>query len=51
MRKLPGIREEGVLGQRIWRGGVGHDAVMFALLADDFDAAAWPSVDLVINLQ
>ncbi len=49
MRKLPGVREEGVLGQRIWRGGVGHDAVLFALLADEFDPGAWPSVELVIN--
>lgn len=46
MRKLPGIREEGVLAQRIWRDGEGHDAIMFALLADDFDAARWPQVDV-----
>jgi RimJ/RimL family protein N-acetyltransferase len=46
MRKLPAILEEGTLRQRIWRDGVGHDAVMFALLADDFDPAAWPDVVL-----
>jgi ribosomal-protein-alanine N-acetyltransferase len=44
MRRLPGIREEGVLAQRIWRDDVGHDAILFALLARDFDAAAWPQV-------
>ena len=44
LRRLPGIREEGVLGERIWRDGVGHDAVMFALLESEFDAAAWPEV-------
>lgn len=46
MRRLPGIREEGVLAQRIWRDGAGHDAVLFALLADDFDASHWPPVEL-----
>jgi RimJ/RimL family protein N-acetyltransferase len=47
MRRLPGIREEGVLAKRIWRDGAGHDAVLFALLADDFDPAAWPAVELL----
>jgi RimJ/RimL family protein N-acetyltransferase len=47
MRRLPGIREEGVLGRRIWRDGVGHDAVMFALLAEEFDPAAWPAVEVL----
>jgi ribosomal-protein-serine acetyltransferase len=46
LRKLPGIREEGQLARRIWRDGIGHDAVMFALLAEDFDAAAWPAVEV-----
>lgn len=46
MRKLPGIREEGVLAERIWRDGVGHDAVLFALLARDFDPAQWPAVEV-----
>lgn len=44
LRKLPGIREEGVLAQRIWRDGVGHDAMLFALLASDFDRDAYPPV-------
>lgn len=47
MRGLPGIREEGVLARRIWRDGVGHDAIMFALLAEDFDPGAWPSVEFL----
>ena len=47
MRRLPAIREEGVLARRIWRDGAGHDAVLFALLADDFDPAQWPEVELV----
>jgi len=46
MRRLPGIREEGVLAQRIWRDDVGHDAIMFALLARDFQADEWPAVDV-----
>lgn len=46
MRRLPGIREEGVLAQRIWRDGEGHDAVLFALLARDFDPALWPPVEV-----
>ena len=46
MRKLPGIREEGVLGERIWRDGHSHDAVMFALLASEFDPDAWPLVEV-----
>ena len=46
MRSLPGVREEGVLAQRLWRDGVGHDAVLFALLADDYDPAAWPPVEV-----
>lgn len=46
MRRLPGIREEGVLAQRVWRDGIGHDAVMFALLASEFDPAGWPSVEV-----
>lgn len=44
MRKLPGVREEGMLAERIWRGGVGHDAIQFALLASEFDPDAWPAV-------
>lgn len=47
MRRLPGIREEGVIADRIWRDGVGHDAVQFALLARDFDPSAWPAVELL----
>jgi RimJ/RimL family protein N-acetyltransferase len=47
LRKLPAIREEGVLAQRIWRDGVGHDAMLFALLAEEFDPAAWPSVEVI----
>lgn len=46
MRRLPGIREEGVLGQRIWRDDTGHDAVLFALLARDFRRAEWPEVEV-----
>jgi ribosomal-protein-alanine N-acetyltransferase len=46
LRKLPGIHEEGTLAKRIWRDGVGHDAVLFALLADDFDAEAWPKTEI-----
>lgn len=46
MRRLPGMREEGVLVRRIWRDGVGHDAVLFALLADEFDRSAYPPVDV-----
>lgn len=45
MRRLPGIREEGVLAERIWRDDVGHDAVLFALLAREFDPSAWPAVE------
>jgi len=44
IRRLPGIREEGVLGHRIMREGMSHDAVMFALLADDFDRDEWPEI-------
>lgn len=44
MRSLPGIREEGVLAQRIWRDGTGHDAVLFALLKSEFDRDAYPEV-------
>ena len=44
MRKLPGIHEEGVLRERIWRDGVGYDAVQFVLLGSEFDPAAWPEV-------
>ena len=46
LRKLPGIREEGVLAERIWRDDVGHDAVLFALLASEFDASEWPEVSI-----
>ncbi|MCW2961899.1 MAG: GCN5-related N-acetyltransferase [Thermoleophilia bacterium] len=46
MRQLPAIREEGVLAQRIWRDGAGHDAVLFALLADEFEPSAWPDVHI-----
>lgn len=46
MRRLPGIREEGVLGDRIHRDGEAHDAVLFALLARDFDPAQWPAVEV-----
>lgn len=46
MRRLPGVREEGVLAQRIWRDGVGHDAILFALLARDFETGEWPSVEV-----
>ncbi len=46
LRGLPGIREEGVLAQRIWRDDEGHDAIMFALLADEFDASHWPAVEV-----
>lgn len=44
MRTLPGIREEGVLAERIWRDDVGHDAALFALLAREFDRERWPAV-------
>jgi ribosomal-protein-alanine N-acetyltransferase len=46
MRKLPGVREEGTLARRIWHGGIGHDAVLFALLAEEFDPAQWPAVEV-----
>lgn len=46
MRSLPGVREEGTLSQRLRRAGVAYDAVLFALLVDDFDGARWPSVDV-----
>lgn len=48
MRRLPGIREEGVLAARLCRDGVAHDAVMFALLRADHDrhAHAWPTVEV-----
>jgi RimJ/RimL family protein N-acetyltransferase len=46
MRRLPNMREEGVLAQRIWRDDVGHDAVLFALLRSEFDADAWPAVEV-----
>lgn len=46
MRRLPGVREEGVLAQRLWRDGVGHDAVLFAMLAEEFDPAQWPEVEV-----
>lgn len=46
MRSLPAIREEGVLAQRLRRAGVAHDAVLFALLADDFDPTDWPDVQV-----
>lgn len=42
MRKLPNVREEGVLAQRIVQKGVAYDAVLFALLKDEFDREAWP---------
>ncbi|MEO6866454.1 MAG: GNAT family protein [Gaiellales bacterium] len=44
IRALPGIREECVLAARIWRDDVGHDAVMFAMLANEFDRSDWPDV-------
>jgi hypothetical protein len=40
------MREEGVLALRIWRDVVGLDAILFALLAADFDRAAWPAVEV-----
>lgn len=46
MRRLPGIREEGVLARRIWRGDEAFDGVLFALLAEDFDPSAWPAVQV-----
>jgi RimJ/RimL family protein N-acetyltransferase len=46
MRALPGIREEGVLAERIWSDDEPYDAIMFALLASDFDPAAWPAVEV-----
>jgi RimJ/RimL family protein N-acetyltransferase len=47
MRRLPGIREEGVLSERIVCDDVAFDAVMFALLKSDFDPAAYPPVELL----
>ncbi len=46
LRKLPGIREEGVVAQRIWKDGVGHDAIQFALLKTEFDRTAYPPVTI-----
>lgn len=42
MRRLPSIREEGRLAERLHKDGTAHDAVLFALLKRDFDAAHWP---------
>jgi RimJ/RimL family protein N-acetyltransferase len=47
MRRLPDIREEGILARRIWRDGTGHDAVLFALLAEEFEPSAWPPVEVL----
>lgn len=47
LRRLPGIREEGVLAQRIWCDGSHHDAILFALLRSEFDPAAYPSTELL----
>lgn len=49
MRKLPSIREEGTLAKRLWREGKGFDAVLFALVKDDFDPEMWPSVKLITS--
>lgn len=48
MRRLPCVREEGVLAQRIWRDGEGHDAILFALVKREFDPAAYPQVELEV---
>ncbi|MCW2928428.1 MAG: acetyltransferase [Thermoleophilia bacterium] len=42
MRKLPNVREEGILAERIVQKGARYDAVMFALLKGEFDGEAWP---------
>lgn len=42
MRRLPAIREEGLLARRLWRDDQGHDAVLFALLDDDWRGESWP---------
>lgn len=47
MRRLPGIREEGVLAARIVRDGTAHDAVLFALLASEFDRDAYEPVEIL----
>lgn len=44
MRKLPCVREEGVLAERIWRAGKPYDAIIFAMLASEFDRSAFPPV-------
>lgn len=57
VRRLPRVREEGVLAQRLAfehseRGGVEsggvelHDAVLFSLLADEWRPDEWPSVSV-----
>jgi len=46
MRRLPAIREEGTLAQRLWQGGVGYDCVLFALLAREHDQSSWPDVEI-----
>lgn len=46
MRRVPGISDEGVQRDRLWRDGVSHDAACFVLLAPDFDRAAWPALEL-----
>ena len=51
LRKVPGIREEGLVAQRIWRDGVGHDALQFALLESEFDRDAYPPVEIIDQTQ
>lgn len=49
MRGLPGVREEGVLAERIVQRGEAHDAVAFALLRSEYDSAAWPRVTVDVG--
>jgi ribosomal-protein-alanine N-acetyltransferase len=44
MRRLPGVTEECTLRGRLFYGGEARDAILFALLADDFDPSVWPTV-------
>lgn len=49
VRGLPGMRDEGVQGERIVQQGVAYDAHAFALLRSEFRVDAWPTATVNVG--
>ena len=46
LRKLPGVRHEGTLHDRLWQGEQPYDAELFALTADRWLPREWPDATI-----